>query len=440
MSPKTNGSKRLKVEPRSRMQKILLRWGWILPLGAIFVGGSILILTYAFASIPLPRDFNLTSSAEVYDVNGNLIGTFTDEVTRFLISEEDMEKLLKKKPFIGESVIAAEDRDFYEHNGVSLRGIARAAWANLTGGEVSAGWFDDHPAVHQERGAQRPRRVRSRERSKKRSSRSSSSARYSKKQILGFYLNTIYLGRGAYGIEAAVARLLRAREFGGTEAWRDGVPGRHHPGPRVVPDRRRPQARDRAARSRPGPDGARGLHHSGASREGEGQEAEARRVRGEHARREVPAGRVLHGVAQEELPLSEVRQRSLHARPQDLHDDRHEHAAGRRGRGHGEPRRAGRAGSRPRLDDDRRSDPGDGRRQGLRQRQEGARFQLRDGLPRPPAGFVVQAVHAPRRDRGRHLAAVSVLRFEPVHDRTIRCARPTERGRSRTTAAAPTGR
>src|SRR5687768_1555892 len=112
-----NKRKRVKVRPRTRLQRILLRFGWLLPVGALLVGSGILILTYAFASIPLPQDVKLTSSAEVYDAHGKLIGTYSDEITRFLI---DTEKLPK---YIGRAVIAAEDRDFYKHDGVSFRGI-----------------------------------------------------------------------------------------------------------------------------------------------------------------------------------------------------------------------------------------------------------------------------------------------------------------------------
>ena len=96
-----------RVEPRSRTQKFLLRFGWILPLGAILVGGGILMMTYAFSAIPLPDDINLPSSAEVYDIHGKLIGTFSDEITRFI--EDD---ILEKAPHIGQHVIAAEDRKF----------------------------------------------------------------------------------------------------------------------------------------------------------------------------------------------------------------------------------------------------------------------------------------------------------------------------------------
>ncbi|HJR45856.1 MAG TPA: transglycosylase domain-containing protein [Actinomycetota bacterium] len=191
--------RRKKPQPKSKAQRFLLRYGWLLPIGAILVGAGILVLTYAFASIPLPQDIRLTSSAEVFDVNGKLIGTYSDEIKRFLI---DTDELLDKKPFIGEAVIAAEDRQFYKHNGVSLRGIARAAWANLTGGEVQQGGSTITQQYVKNAVLQDPSRTVTRK-AKEAILAIKLERRYSKRQILGFYLNTIYFGRGAYGIEAA---------------------------------------------------------------------------------------------------------------------------------------------------------------------------------------------------------------------------------------------
>ncbi len=200
--PSTGGGRRVrkkKPQPKSKLQRFLLRYGWLLPVGAIFVGAGILVLTYAFAAIPLPQDIKLTSSAEVFDVNGKLIGTYSDEIKRFLI---DTDELLEKKPFIGKAVIAAEDRQFYEHNGVSVRGIARAAWANVAGGEVSQGGSTITQQYVKNAVLQDPSRTVSRK-AKEAILAIKLERRYSKKEILGFYLNTIYLGRGAYGIEAA---------------------------------------------------------------------------------------------------------------------------------------------------------------------------------------------------------------------------------------------
>jgi penicillin-binding protein 1A len=188
------------------MQRFLLRFGWLLPVGSILVGIAILVLTYAFASIPLPKDIKLSSSAQVFDVNGDKIGIYSGEVRRFLI---DTGKLLDKKPYIGEAVIAAEDRDFYSHNGVSIKGIIRAAWANVTGGEIAQGGSTITQQYIKQAVLQDPERTITRK-VKEAILAIKLERRYSKRQILGFYLNTIYLGRGAYGIEAA-ARTYFAR-------------------------------------------------------------------------------------------------------------------------------------------------------------------------------------------------------------------------------------
>ena len=175
---------------------------------AILIGGTVLGLTYAFARIPLPRDIELASSAEVYDAHGDLIGTYSGEVRRFLLTEEELRAL---PDYIGEAVIAAEDRDFYKHSGVSVRGIIRAAWANLTGGEVQQGGSTITQQYVKNAVLEDPERTITRK-VKEAVLAIKLERRYSKEEILGFYLNTIYLGRGAYGFEAA------ARTYFGYEA------------------------------------------------------------------------------------------------------------------------------------------------------------------------------------------------------------------------------
>ncbi len=188
-----------KFEPRTRMQRFLLRYGWLFPLGTIAVGAGVLLVTYAFAAIPLPQDIEISASTQVYDVKGRLIGTYSDEGYRELIN---IDELLDKKPYIGQAVIAAEDKDFREHNGVSVKGIVRAAWANLTGGEVQQGGSTITQQYVKQAILQDPSRTITRK-AKEAILAIKLEREYSKDEILAFYLNTIYLGRGAYGIEAA---------------------------------------------------------------------------------------------------------------------------------------------------------------------------------------------------------------------------------------------
>jgi penicillin-binding protein 1A len=144
----------------------------------------------------LPKDIKLSSSAEVYDRNGVRIGTYSNEIHRFLIDTSELPK------YVGQAVVAAEDKDFYEHGGISLRGILRAAWANLTGGGIQQGGSTLAQQYIKNAVLQDPERTITRK-IKEAILAIKLERRYSKRQILGFYLNTIYLGRGTYGVEAA---------------------------------------------------------------------------------------------------------------------------------------------------------------------------------------------------------------------------------------------
>ena len=103
-------------------------------------------------------------------------------------------------------VLAAEDRNFYNEPGVSITGTIRAALNDLTGGDTQGG-----SGITQQY-AKNAYLSNSRTLSRKLKELAIAvklSRDYSKDQILEFYLNTVYFGRGTYGIEAASQRLLR---------------------------------------------------------------------------------------------------------------------------------------------------------------------------------------------------------------------------------------
>ena len=100
-----------------------------------------------------------------------------------------------------QAMLAAEDREFYEHGGFSIRGISRAVITNLLGASGVAGGstitqqYAKNAYLTQERTI--TRKLRELVLSIK------LETVVSKDQILRDYLNTIYFGRGAYGIETA---------------------------------------------------------------------------------------------------------------------------------------------------------------------------------------------------------------------------------------------
>jgi penicillin-binding protein 1A len=154
------------------------------------------MVEYALAQLPLPKDVRLPSSARVYDRNGQLIATYRDEVTRFIIDTKTLPRHVRQ------AVVAAEDRDFFEHEGVSIGGTARAAWKNFTSGEVEQGGSTITQQYVKNAVLEDPSRTIERK-LKELALAIKVERRYSKPRILDMYLNTVYFGRGAYGIEAA---------------------------------------------------------------------------------------------------------------------------------------------------------------------------------------------------------------------------------------------
>lgn len=121
-------------------------------------------------------------------------------------------------PYVPEAVIATEDQRFYWHFGIDPIGLARAAWTNLRAGYIVQGGS----TITQ----QLAKNVfLSSDRTFKRKIQEMLiaiwlEARYTKQQILTLYLNRVYFGGGAYGIEGASERFFKksARDLTLSEA------------------------------------------------------------------------------------------------------------------------------------------------------------------------------------------------------------------------------
>jgi penicillin-binding protein 1A len=98
-----------------------------------------------------------------------------------------------------DATIAIEDHRFYEHQGVDLQGIARAAWVNLRGGKTSQG----ASTLTQQLVRNTPQLGVSHEKNISRKAKEILTAIrleqfYTKKEILQLYLNNVYYGAGSY--------------------------------------------------------------------------------------------------------------------------------------------------------------------------------------------------------------------------------------------------
>jgi penicillin-binding protein 1A len=130
------------------------------------------------------------------DSRGNEIGTLTGNERRIYLREDEIAPVMKH------SIIAIEDRRFYTNDGVDLRGIARAAVQDIQQKKAVQGASTiPQQFVKISLAAENKRTVFQK-------LRESALAyhlnrRWSKEQILRNYLNSIYYGNGAYGIESA---------------------------------------------------------------------------------------------------------------------------------------------------------------------------------------------------------------------------------------------
>ena len=138
--------------------------------------------------------YQLPVATRVYAADGTLLGEFYTE-KRYLVP------IAKIPPVVRQAFIAAEDSNFYQHKGVDVLGIARAALANFTAGTVVQGGSTITQQVVKSL-------LLSPEKSYERKLKEillslRLERQLTKDEILYLYLNLIYLGNGAYGVGAA---------------------------------------------------------------------------------------------------------------------------------------------------------------------------------------------------------------------------------------------
>lgn len=139
--------------------------------------------------------FRAEQTSQVYDVNGTRIMSLrgTKDVS-YLTSDEIPEE-------VKEAMVSIEDKKFYSHGGIDFKAIIRAVWAMVRNGEVTQGGSTITQQLartiflNNDRTWQRKMEeiFIATELEKK----------YTKDEILEFYLNNIYFGNGYYGIQAA---------------------------------------------------------------------------------------------------------------------------------------------------------------------------------------------------------------------------------------------
>ncbi len=208
--PPAAGSKYTQPRQRANGWGCFLR-GVVISLfvgvGLLILGAILAVLGYASIASTLPSVDDLRArsaqfeTTRILDRNGNQLYQILDPNA----GRRTYVKLKDISPTLVAATIATEDKEFYNHPGFDPIAIARALWQNLTGGEIESGASTITQQLARALLFSPEERV---EQSYLRKIRevilaAEITRQYSKDEILELYLNEIYYGNLAYGIEAA---------------------------------------------------------------------------------------------------------------------------------------------------------------------------------------------------------------------------------------------
>jgi penicillin-binding protein 1A len=200
------GAMRKERRERQPLRGLGVVW-WLNRLVAMTLSLAVLVSGIAVLA-PLPYDPpSPLQSAFFVDQEGRPIARVNAEERREFVPFRRVPDVVRQ------AFLAAEDERFYEHSGVDALAIARALWNDLSGGRFQGGSTITQQLV---RNTSDP--YVGRERTLSRKLREAVMAlrlerRFSKNRIFEMYLNQIYFGEGAYGVETA------AQEYFGSHVW-----------------------------------------------------------------------------------------------------------------------------------------------------------------------------------------------------------------------------
>jgi penicillin-binding protein 1A len=191
--PPNRPRRRFGFGPLTAKERQAVKWSALVLLGAV----ALFLIT-----LPSVKDLQKVApgnAIQVFDRNNQLVVTIDGDEEREFVPLSSVPKSVQQ------AIMAAEDHDFYKHHGLSMKGITRAFVSNVSAGHVVEGgstltqqlaknlFFDsaDRSILRKIREAIIAVEI---ERS------------YTKNQIMEMYLNQVYFGRSAYGLERAARR------------------------------------------------------------------------------------------------------------------------------------------------------------------------------------------------------------------------------------------
>jgi penicillin-binding protein 1A len=201
---KRQASPRGPDEPRDRRRRIrkprllALLAALVVLSGASFTYGLVSAIASELPALDPTRLQDEEVNGYIYDSNTRsprVLAVLRGSESRALVGPDAIAPIMKH------AVVATEDRRFYEHRGIDIRGIARAGWADIRhqrtaqGGSTITQQFVKNALVTQRKTIARKLREAALSWQLEQ--------RWPKERILTAYLNTIYFGNGAYGVQQA---------------------------------------------------------------------------------------------------------------------------------------------------------------------------------------------------------------------------------------------
>ena len=205
---KARKAKRDRKKKRKKVRRIILSYLFVVVLLFGVIGGYVVyekfgkdILAYREDAVELVAastidTFRQDETSVVYDANGKKIREVTGEKEVYYKTYDEI------PAYFVEAMVAVEDRRYYEHNGVDYEGIMRAAYILFkNNGEITQG----ASTITQQlaRGVFLTNEVSYERKIKEMFIAWEMEKKYTKQQILEFYLNNIFFANGYYGIGAA---------------------------------------------------------------------------------------------------------------------------------------------------------------------------------------------------------------------------------------------
>lgn len=162
----------------------------------MITGAGLGFLTASIHSMPsLQGEMRPAASSQIFDANNRLLTTIHSVENRLPVT------INKIPDYLQYAFLAAEDVRFYQHVGIDPKGIIRAVWSNLTEGGISEGGSTITQQLAKNA-------LLTQDQTLKRKLQEAILAlqierHYTKSEIMEMYLNQIYFGAGAYGVQAA---------------------------------------------------------------------------------------------------------------------------------------------------------------------------------------------------------------------------------------------